>query len=61
MVEKADGRIEIMPDGGLHSSNIAQLDKKVNASYYHSLAITVSGEIANWNEIAKIKELISFK
>ena len=55
LVEKADGRIVIMPGGGLRSSNIVRLDKKVNASYYHSSAIAVSGEIANGDEIEKIK------
>jgi copper homeostasis protein len=55
LVEKANERIVIMPGGGLRSSNIDILDQKVNASFYHSSAITDFSEIANGNEIEKIK------
>ena len=54
--EKAKGRIVVMPGGGLRSSNIEILDQKVNAFYYHSSAITDSSEIANGDEVKKIKE-----
>lgn len=53
--EKANGRIVVMPGGGLRSSNIEILDKKVNASYYHSSAITNSTETASGDEVKKIK------
>jgi copper homeostasis protein len=56
LVEKANGRIGVMPGGGLRSSNIETLDQKVNASYYHSSAITDSSEIANGDEVKKMKE-----
>lgn len=49
LVERANGRIVIMPGGGLRSSAIAMLDEIVNASFYHSSAITDSGEIADGN------------
>nr|WP_315149692.1 copper homeostasis protein CutC [uncultured Flavobacterium sp.] len=55
LVTKANERIVIMPGGGLRSSNIILLDQKVNASFYHSSAITSSGEIANGNEVEQIK------
>ena len=55
LVKKANGRIEIMPGGGLRSSNIVMLDQKVKAFFYHSSAITDSSEIASENEIKKIK------
>ena len=55
LVKKANDRIVIMPGGGLRSSNIFILDQKVNASFYHSSAITDSGEITNGNEIEKMK------
>jgi copper homeostasis protein len=58
LVEKANGRIVVMPGGGLRSSNIGLLDKKVLASYYHSSAITDSSEIANGAEIKKIKSFL---
>lgn len=55
LVTKADERIVIMPGGGLRSSNIALLDQKINASFYHSSAITDFSEIADGNEIERIK------
>lgn len=55
LVERANERIVIMPGGGLRSSNIGILDEKVNAYFYHSSAITDFGEMANGNEIEKIK------
>lgn len=57
-VEKANGRIVVMPGGGLRSTNIEKLDQKVNATYYHSSAITDSSEIANGEEIKKIKSFL---
>ena len=58
LVTKANGRIVIMPGGGLRSSNIVLLDQKVNASFYHSSAITDSSEIANGNEVEQIKRCL---
>jgi copper homeostasis protein len=58
LVEKAYGRIVVMPGGGLRSKNIEKLDQKVNATYYHSSAITDSNEIANGEEIKKIKSFL---
>ncbi len=58
LVTKANERIVIMPGGGLRSSNIVLLDQKVNASFYHSSAITSSGEIANGNEVEQIKRCL---
>jgi copper homeostasis protein len=58
LAEKANGRIVIMPGGGLRSSNIFTLDQKVNTSFYHSSAITDLGEIANGTEIEKIKSCL---
>ena len=59
LVEKAKDRIVVMPGGGLRSSNIERLDQKLNASFYHSSAITDSSEIANGDEIKKIKSCLS--
>lgn len=58
LVEKANGRIVVMPGGGLRSTNIRVLDQKVNTSYYHSSAITDSGEIANGDEVKSIKSYL---
>jgi len=58
LVTKANGRIVVMPGGGLRSSNIKILNQKVNASFYHSSAIIGSGEIANGNEVEEIKRCL---
>lgn len=55
LVEKANNRITIMPGGGLRSTNIGLLKEKTKAVFYHSSAITDSGEIANQQEIQSIK------
>ncbi|MFV8366595.1 copper homeostasis protein CutC [Flavobacterium sp. XS1P27] len=55
LVEKANNRITVMPGGGLRSTNIGLLKEKTKAVFYHSSAITDSGEIANQQEIQSIK------
>lgn len=56
LVEQAKNRIEIMPGGGLRSTNISELNQIVNANWYHSSAITDEAEIANPEEITQLKE-----
>lgn len=56
LVVQAKNRIEIMPGGGLRSTNIYELNKIIGANWYHSSAITDGGEIANPNEIIQLKE-----
>lgn len=56
LVVQAKNRIEIMPGGGLRSTNISELNKIVGANWYHSSAITDGSEIANPNEIIQLKE-----
>lgn len=53
----AKDRVEIMPGGGLRSSNIRLLQSKLEPTFYHSSAVTDNTEIANSEEI---KELRSF-
>lgn len=55
LVEQAKNRIEIMPGGGLRSTNISELNQIVNANWYHSSAITDSSETSNLNEIIQLK------
>lgn len=55
LVEQAKNRIEIMPGGGLRSTNISELNLIVNANWYHSSAITDGTEIANPEEIVQLK------
>jgi copper homeostasis protein len=55
LVEQAKNRIEIMPGGGLRSTNISEVNQIVNANWYHSSAITDGTEIANPEEIVQLK------
>jgi len=51
LVQKANSRINIMPGGGLRSTNIEFIIKKTNALFYHSSAITDNSENPNPTEI----------
>ena len=41
LVEKADGRIQIMPGSGIRAANIADLKKETGATQFHSSARTL--------------------
>lgn len=56
LVIQAKNRIEIMPGGGLRSTNISALNEMVSANWYHSSAITDGSEIANQEEIIQLKK-----
>jgi copper homeostasis protein len=56
LVIQANNRIEIMPGGGLRSTNILELNERVHANWYHSSAITDGTEIANPVEISQLKK-----
>ena len=60
LVNQAKNRIEIMPGGGLRSTNISALDELVNANWYHSSAITDGSEIASSEEIMQLKNKLQF-
>ena len=55
LVQKAKGRIVIMPGGGLRSSNISEIRQKTKATFYHSSAITNGSETAVTEEIIALK------
>lgn len=56
LVIQANNRIEIMPGGGLRSTNISELNEMVNTNWYHSSAITDGSEIASPEEIVQLKK-----
>lgn len=59
MIQKlAKGRIEIMPGGGLRSSNIKLLQEKLEPTFYHSSAITDDTETANPEEIKELRNFL---
>ncbi len=55
LVKSANNRINIMPGGGLRSSNIAQVQEVTKAFFYHSSAITDRSETAVAEEIMALK------
>ena len=56
LVIQANNRIEIMPGGGLRSTNVLELNEMVNANWFHSSAITDGSEIASLEEIVQLKK-----
>lgn len=59
IVQKANNRINIMPGGGLRSSNIEMIQQKTKATFFHSSAIVDDSEIANPIEILKLKAILN--
>lgn len=59
LVSKANNRITIMPGGGLRSSNLAFIQEKTKATFYHSSAITDGSETANTKEVKQLKNKLN--
>ncbi|WP_396145235.1 copper homeostasis protein CutC [Flavobacterium sp.] len=55
LVHLAQNRITIMPGGGLRSTNINDVQEVTQATFYHSSAIIDGTQIANPEEIFKLK------
>lgn len=58
LVELANSRIEIMPGGGLRSTNIRRILNQTKATYYHSSAITDGGDTAVGVEVLALKSAL---
>ncbi|HXS35299.1 MAG TPA: copper homeostasis protein CutC [Flavipsychrobacter sp.] len=59
LVEKAEGRITIMPGGGVRSSNIRELITRTGATEYHTSAITTkSKKSTSDTDILNIGEIV---
>jgi len=56
LIVMSENKINIIVAGGVRSSNISELNKFLNASYYHSASI-----IKNGNSTADEKEIVSLK
>ena len=56
LIQQANNRIIIMPGGGIRSSNIEELDRFVQANWYHSAAIIDGSNTANAEEIQNLKQ-----
>ena len=59
LVQKVNNRINIMPGGGLRSSNIEMIQQKTKVTFFHSSAIVDDSEIANPIEILKLKAILN--
>jgi len=55
LVQTAQGRIAIMPGGGVRSANIEGLRRLTQASFYHSSALVDNGGVASSTEILRLK------
>lgn len=58
LLKQSNGRIVIMPGGGVRSSNLELLKSKVETSYYHSSAI-LKNDGADLEEVKLLKEKLS--
>lgn len=56
---KANGRITIMPGGGLRSSNVAEIINETGVTFVHSSAILKNTTLANAEEIQALKKQIA--
>jgi copper homeostasis protein len=59
LIEKANGRISIMPGGGVRAENISELRSKTGANEFHSSALDLVTLLPDTNEIQKMKNLLS--
>jgi copper homeostasis protein len=57
--QQANGRIIIMPGGGVRSENIFELLNTTGAKEFHSSAINIQSILPDKNEIMTMKELLS--
>jgi copper homeostasis protein len=57
LIQRSKNRIQIMPGGGIRSTNISEL-KKTGATEFHSAAITNPNETVNETEIKNILALL---
>ena len=58
LVENAQGRIEIMPGGGVRSTNLEDLRRRTKAKFFHSSALTGDGIVASFAEIQRLQNLL---
>ena len=59
LVALSNHRIEIMPGGGLRSSNIQEIAEVSHAQYFHSSALIDNSGISDLEEINRLKSLIN--
>ena len=55
LVEQADGRVVVMPGGGVRSGNIERLQRNTKATHFHSSALLEGEAVADADEIGQLK------
>ena len=58
-INRFGNKIEIMPGGGLRSSNASKIKHITKANYYHTSAITDATKVANLTEINTLKNCLT--
>jgi copper homeostasis protein len=58
-INRFGNKIEIMPGGGLRSSNASKIKYITKANYYHTSAITDATKVANLTEINALKNCLT--
>ena len=58
LVRLADGRIQVMPGGGIRSGTITALASTVQANWYHSAARQAGGAMIDGEEVATMKKAL---
>jgi copper homeostasis protein len=61
LIDRASGRIVVMPGGGIRSNNIDFIKGKTGAGEYHSAAITDGGAFANALAVKEMKAILNRK
>ncbi|KIV95840.1 hypothetical protein PV10_03446 [Exophiala mesophila] len=59
LVKRAEGRVAIMPGGGVRSENLATLISTTQATAYHSSALVDTEQVANTAEMESMKKIIA--
>lgn len=59
LVRLADGRIQVMPGGGIRSGTITALASSVQANWYHSAARQAEGGTVDESEVAQMKQALA--
>ena len=58
LVDKAQGRIAVMPGGGVRSANLTHMRSMIGAAVYHSSAVSKGNTLPDAVEIRRMKEIL---
>lgn len=58
LIERSQGRIAVMPGGGVRSSNLASIQEATGANQFHSSAMNKDSGLADAEEVRLMKQLL---